>query len=382
VPGSTLRRLRVPIACGVLALALATIAMIPSLKAAGWSLTALPRVDATTGMGAAARAIDPSFYLVQQDAYDGQFYWGIAVDPIATGSVHRFFDTASYRYGHPLYGWLGWLGSAGQPRAAAAALLVIGFLSVLAAAVAAGCLGLVRGSSGWEGLFVALNPGLLYSAAHDLAEPLAAALLLGALNGYVRRRRLLMLSCLVVLPLVKEVLVLVPFALVAWEQLRRRRVAHALPILATVLPAAAWWAYARFHLGAWFTSGDNALGTPFAGWWNALEVAGIRSYDATWSVAQLGEATIVGLAALLGLLAVATLAALRARGPVDLAFLALAVVVACLAPNGTQLLRDAFRNTSLLLVLVPFVIASPPPLPRWPGRRAAGSSTATPPSPT
>lgn len=367
----------------MVALALATIAVIPSLKPVGWNVTALPRVDATTGMGAEARAIDPSFYLVQQDAYDGQFYWGIAVDPLATGSLHRSFDNASYRYGHPLYGWLGWLGSAGQAPAAAAALLVVGLVSLFAAAVAAGCLGLARGSSGWEGLFVALNPGLLYSATHDLAEPLAAALLLAALNGYVRGRRLLMLGCLVLLPFAKEVLVLVPFALLAWELLRRRiDVGRALAVLVTVLPAAAWWTYARLHLGAWFTSGDNALGAPFTGWANALEVAGIRSYDATWSVAQLGEATIVGLAALLGLLAVAVLVASRIRGPIDPVFLALAAVVACLAPIGTQLLRDAFRNTSLLLVLVPFVIASPPPRPTWPGRHAAGSSQAPEPSPT
>jgi hypothetical protein len=367
----------VPAACGLVALALSGIAIVPSLEPANWSVTALPRVASNTAMGAAARKIDPGFYTVDQDAYDGQFYWGIAIDPLATGTLHGSFDKASYRYGHPLYGWLGWLGSAGQAPAAAAALLAVGLASLLAAAIVAGALGLARGSSGWEGLFVALNPGLLYSAAHDLGEPLAAALLLGALYGYVRGRRALMLGCLVLLPLAKEVLVLVPFALLLWELLRRRLVvARAAPVLASVLPAAAWWTYSRLHLGAWFTTGDNALGAPFAGWRNALHVAGIRSYDPTWSVAQLGEATIVGLAAILGVLAVTALAGLRLRAPVDPIYLALAAVVACLAPNGTQLLRDAFRNTSLLLVLVPFVIASAPLRPVWPGRRDAETSTA------
>jgi hypothetical protein len=373
----------VPAACGLVALALSGIAIVPSLEPANWSVTALPRVATNTAMGAAARKIDPGFYTVDQDAYDGQFYWGIAIDPLATGTLHGSFDKASYRYGHPLYGWLGWLGSAGQAPAAAAALLAVGLASLLAAAIVAGALGLARGSSGWEGLFVALNPGLLYSAAHDLGEPLAAALLFGALYGYVRGRRLLALGCLAALPLAKEVLVLVPLVLAMWELLHRRsRIAGILPFLATILPSAVWWTYARLHLGAWFTSGDTALGTPFVGWKNALVTAGIRSYDAVWSVSQLGEATIVALAALLGLLALAALAALRLRGPVDPIYLAVLAVVACLAPNGTQLLRDAFRNTSLVLVLVPFVIASPPLRPRWPERLAGGSSEATPPSPT
>jgi hypothetical protein len=383
VPGSIFARPLAPAACGLVALALAAIAVIPSLKPAGWSVTALPRVDASTGMGAAARAIDPGFYVVQQDAYDGQFYWGVAIDPLGTGSLHRSFDNPPYRYGHPLYGWLGWLASAGQARAAAAALLAVGLASLLAAAVAAGYLGLARGSSGWEGLFVALNPGLLYSAAHDLGEPLAAALLLGALNGYVRGRRRLMLACLVALPFAKEVLVLVPIVFAAWELLRRRSgLARMLPFVASVLPAAAWWVYARLHLGAWFTSGDSALGAPFVGWKNAFVIAGFRSYDSVWSVSQLGEATIVSLAAVLGLVGLAAVVALRTRGPIDPLYLALGIVVACLAPKATVIMRDAFRNTSLLLVLVPFVIASPPPRPRWPARRGAGSSPAPEPSPT
>src|SRR4051812_49291681 len=111
-----------PLACGVLAVALSATAIVASIRPEGWSLTALPRVDAATPMGAAARARDPSFHTVHPGAYDGQFYWGIAVDPIATGNVHQAFDTASYRYGHPLYGWLGWLFSAGQARAAPDAL--------------------------------------------------------------------------------------------------------------------------------------------------------------------------------------------------------------------------------------------------------------------
>jgi hypothetical protein len=354
-------RLLVPGAYGVLAVILAIVAMIPSLRPAGWSLTVLPRVGAGTPMGQAAKAVDPSFRLVDQGSYDGQFYWGIAVDPIAHGTVHDSFDTASYRYGHPLFGWLGWVASAGQARAAAPALAVLGLLSLFAAAASAASLARARGRAATAALFVALNPGLLYAAAHDLAEPLCVALLLTALYGYVRKRRTLMLVSLAFLPLAKETLVLVPLALAAWQLVRRiGRRRDVVWLTATVLPAVAWWTYARLTLGGWFTSGDNALGAPFAGWARALVDAGRHSYDTDAGLNQLGEATIVVLVVLLAVLALGALRALRLRDPIDLVYLLLAAVTLCLAPIATVLLRDALRNTSILLALVPAVA-----VPRW-----------------
>jgi len=330
---------------GLLAVALTVAAMIPSLRAAGWSVTALPRVDAQTGMGAAARRIDPGFRLVHPGSYDGQFYWGIAVDPIAAGDVHQAFDTASYRYGHPLYGWLGWLFSAGQASAAAAALVAVSLVAMFAAAAPLGPR---------RGLFVALNPGLLYAAAHDLGEPLAAALLIGAL---VTGRRWVMLACFAFLPLAREQLVLVPLAFAVWALWRRRDAREAALLVSTAAPALVWWIYARITLGAWFTTGGDAIGVPFAGWKRAFLDAGVNSYSPDGAQNMLGESTIVVYVALLALLVLATLAALRLRTPVQLAFLPLAVIAACLVPKATTLLRDGLRNTALLVALVPLVFA-------------------------
>ena len=133
---------------GGAALVAALLALIPALRPADWSLTALPRVASNTGMGAAALARDPHFHVVRTGDYDGQFYWGIAVDPIATGDVHQSFDTASYRYGHPLLGWLGWGLSAGQARAVPAALLAVGVLSLVLAAFGASLLDVGLGGAG------------------------------------------------------------------------------------------------------------------------------------------------------------------------------------------------------------------------------------------
>ena len=371
-----MRRLRwIPIACGALAVLLTVATMIPSLRPAGWSLTVLPRVDSGTGMGDAARAIDPGFRTIHPSAYDGQFYWGVAVDPIATGDVHQYFDTARYRYGHPLYGWLGWLFSAGQARAAPYALAVVSLAAMLLAAVGASLLGRTTGRDGWDGLFVAVNPGLLYAGAHTLAEPVCAALLVGGMLAYVRGRLPAALACFALLPLSKEPLILVPLAVAAWGLVRRRiRIHEAALLAATALPAIVWWTYARIHLGAWFTSGESTtFSAPLGGWKRALIDAGVNSYSSDGNQNQLGEVTVIVIVALAGLLLIASLLALRLRGPVEAAFLPLAGLMAFLGVAATANQRDILRVTSVLIVLVPFVIASPAVLPLRRGGSARAS---------
>jgi hypothetical protein len=63
-------------------------------------------------------------------------------------------------------------------------------------------------------------------------------------------------------------------------------------------------------------------------------------------------------------LAVALLVALRLRTPVHAIYVPLMLLALCLAPRATVLLRDVLRNLSVLLLLVPFVVALPPLLPR------------------
>ena len=330
----------------------------------------MPRVDSTTKLGAAARALDRDFHTVHPGAYDGQFYWGIAIDPLATGNVHHLLDKPSYRYGHPLYGWLGWLLGGGHPKAVPAAMAVVGLVSLFAAAAIAAALGLGRGRSGWEGLFVALNPGLITAATIDLGEPLAAALMLGAFAGLVTGRRTPAWVCLALLPLAKEPLIVVLVAVVGWELLQHRP-RRAVVFATAGLPALAWWTYARIQLGAWFTSGDTALGLPPAGWRRAL-----FSPSTTSTGAAHRFAAVIVLAVLLVVFAITAVRALRLRGPVDLSYLALAAIAACLAPNATLAFTTALRNTSLLLVLVPFVIAPPPLVPTAGGTERPAAAVA------
>jgi hypothetical protein len=224
---------------------------------------------------------------------------------------------------------------------------------LFAAVAAAAALGLGRGRAGWEGLFVALNPGLISSAAHDLAEPLAAALLVGAIAAYLGGRRATAWICLALLPLSKEPLLVASLAVVVWE-LTQHRLRRAATFATAAIPALLWWTYTRVHLGAWFTTGDTALGLPLAGWSRTL-------FDARGGEGR-GVAVAI-LASIVILLALGCVRALRRRGPVELAYLALAAIAACLAPNATREFSTALRNTAFLVVLFPFVVTSPQLLP-------------------
>jgi hypothetical protein len=201
-----------------------------------------------------------------------------------------------------------------------------------------------------------LNPGLVFAVNTDTSEPLGAALLLLGLTAYVRGRRGWAVGLLAALCFVKEPLVLVPLAIGAWELWRTRR--PPLVVLA-VVPAALWWVYLRIQLGAFpVGQGRERLTAPFLGWLHGLSGAARQSWDRGIDTAQLGQAAValiivVGLAIL-----VAAVVALRLRNVVAPAFLAIAALYACITPNGVQYPKDLIRELALVLILLPFVLAS------------------------
>jgi hypothetical protein len=337
--------------CALLAVVVAGAAMTTLLRSADWNPRVLAHVDSRSRLYVAASALDPGFRGVHSAGYDGQFYWGIAVDPLALGSVHRYFDKPSYRYGHPLYGWLGWLVSGGQATAAPVALVAAGLGSLALAAGLAVVLSIAYGGLGWEGLIVALNVGLIVAAMNDLAEPLAAALLLAALVSLRAGWRAVAWCCLALLPLAKEPLLIVVAAVVVWELLRGHRRSAAVFATATI-PALLWWIYARMRFGAWFTSGTSALGLPFVGWGQSLLSGRSEAHVSTLHHGL----SVAALIALIVVFAIGAARALRLRSREDLAYLGLAALAACLALNATASFTTALRNVSFLVILLPFVL--------------------------
>jgi len=352
------RRHLVPLACAVVALASAGAGVMASLHWEGWDTSALVRMHYRLRVAKLAVRDQPTFNLrTTSGFYDGAYFYSIARDPIATGEAHHLLDEAPYYWGHPAYGWAAWLASGGgRPRAIPDALLAVGLLSMLLAGAAASLLARAVGWSPWGGLVVALNPGLVFAVNVDTSEPFGAALLLIGLTAYLRGRRGWALGLFAALCFVKEPLVLVPLAIAAWELWRTRRPTFT---AAAVVPAALWWLYLRIHLGAFpFGQGSERLTAPFAGWKRALLDAASQSWNGNVDTAQLGQAAVpliivVGLA-----IVVAGFYALRLRSVVAPAFLAIALLYACITPNGVQYPKDLIRELAIVLTLVPFVIVA------------------------
>ena len=351
------RRLLVPVACGLAAAGLAGLAVVAAARPQGGDLSALVRMAAQPPLGPDALARDPSFHVLPKNSYDGQFYWAVAADPLATGSVHDDLDDPPYRYGHPLYSWLALLASGGQVRALPEALVATGLLAMFVAGTAAGLLAVSLGRSAWWGLAVAVNPGLLVAVMNDLAEPLAAALLLLGLLAYVRGRRGAAIAAFALASFAKEPLLLVAPALAAWELVRRRTTLRdAAALAAAPLPALAWWVWLRVQLGSWpFAGGAGGLGTPLEGWRRALLENGRKLYLLDPDTYQMADAHIALLLATGALLAVLAAVALRLRGPADAAFLPLVLILVCVTIAVTGYPKDLLRAAAFALVLAPFL---------------------------
>jgi hypothetical protein len=346
-----------PFACAIAAATTAGLAVIVSLSSQSWSTTSLVRMHDTLPLATLAVRDDPGFRLRRHSGfYDGAFFYAIARDPLATGEAHHLLKEAPYYWGHPGYGWLAWIASVGgRPRAVPGALLAVGLLSILVAGAAASLVAMALGWTGWGGLAVALNPGLLFAVANDTSEALGAALLFAGLATYLRGRRHWAIACLAALCLVKEPLALVPLALAAWELWRRRPPLTA----AAIVPALAWWVYLRIHLGRFpFGQGSERLTAPFLGWERGLVAAAKQSWSPGIDTAQLGQAAVPLIVAVALAILVAAIFALRLRTPLDLAYLALVALYACITPNGIQYPKDLIRELALVSALLPFVLAT------------------------
>jgi len=304
----------------------------------------------------------PFSFVAGASHYDGVYYYAIARDPLVQGQAHELIDSASYRYGHPAYGWLAWiLSGGGRPGAVPAALLAASLVGLCLAAAAASVLARDLGMSPWWGLSIALNPGLLFAVSVDASETVAVALTLLALLAWRRERWLTAGVAIAAGCFTKEPLVLVPAGLLVWETVQWARLGRpstlsrrAAAIVAGPLLYALWIAYVGWEFTIFPFEQIHQLEAPPHGWNDTLARA--RDFVATGAYAQDGMLTPALLAATAGALLLGLARAIRVRAPHDPIY-ALLVLVA-LASNWLVLLfpKDLVRVIALPFALLPFVL--------------------------
>jgi hypothetical protein len=229
----------------------------------------------------------------------------------------------------------------------------------------AGTAALIAGELGWSpwiGLFVALQPGLIYSVTIDTSEPVGAALRLFALLAW-RGRWKAALPALAFLCFVKEWFVVVPAGLAIWELVRGRERhrgrhggARVIALLIAPLPLLVWHAYLHHVFGEWPAQGaPDVFDVPPIGWLKAMRgdsAMGTGSFDQV-NVGHIGLPLLVLTGALL---LIGSARAMRLRTPFDAAFLAFIPIIAAL--NSVTLLypKDAIRTLAVPLALLPAAV--------------------------
>jgi len=183
--------------------------------------------------------------------YDGQFFFFIAADPIG---ARPYLDNAGYRYGRPLYPLVARVLAVGKVGALPWTLLLLGIAAVGAATFALAAVLARMGAPPWYGAIVGAYPGIFNAVSHDLAEPLAYALVALALLAWPRR--LLLAAALFGLAgVTRETTLVFPVVLGLWLVLKERRRRDGGVLLAiSLLPYVAL----KAGLAAWLGS----LGAP------------------------------------------------------------------------------------------------------------------------
>lgn len=361
----------VALICAAVAFIVALTAAWTSMWSAGGGTSALIRIPKQEPLGRYVTELHDDWTFVEPATrYDGLYYYAIAQDPLAKGEQHTLIDAPAYRYGHPGHGWLAAMVSLGSEARLPAALLLLGLAGMAAAAWALSRLAVLLGASPWLGLFVAVNPGLIYAVTVDTPESTGIAVMGLGLVAYLRKRVWVAGALFVLLCLIKEAFVFVPMGLGIFELVRHSRgerdpdLLYKLGILALgPLALAAWFVYLHGQLGLWpFAEGPENITLPVVGFVETLRFAAIQQNGAEF---QLGQASLPLLLALAAGMIAGLVRSLRMRSPLDPIFALSAALIFCLSWLALLYPKDMWRNISILTYLAPLVFLARVP---WAGK--------------
>jgi hypothetical protein len=210
----------------------------------------------------------------QNQSYDGQFFYRLALSPFSTAEWDHGvrFDVPALRASRITYPLLARAVTLGHDRWVPAALLVVNVLATAVLGLGGSLLARRAGRRWWLGLVVVLIPGAIYGAVLDLADVVALALAVFALGAVLDHRWVAAGTLFALAALTREstLLLVVASAVVLVSEHRARRhrgdpVAASWPVV--VIPAVVYggWQLAVHHLwGRFSTSGSANFGAPFA----------------------------------------------------------------------------------------------------------------------
>ena len=325
---------------GLLVAALYAIAVFPGLRRAQY--------DPSVFIMAGDRFVDrerldaPIIVRNHSDGYDGEFYYGLALDPwpAADGSHGVTPDFPAARGQRILYPLIAWVASFGDAKLVPAALVLVNLVAAGVAAAAAA--GLARAASlpRWVPFAIALWPGFMITVTHDTTELVPQAFVLLALWAFAVDRLWLFALLAGLAPLAREVNVLLPASFFVWSAiaaLRQRSTASLRPVIAgalAVAPCLVWRGILVIALQSPVAASSD-LGWPGLGWLQTVArvVAGTAGHPTALAVLGVAAVTSAGFIVLVA----SHLPAAARHGsiaPVTLAWASLAILMTLLTAGG------------------------------------------------
>lgn len=202
--------------------------------------------------------------------YDGQYYYRLAVDPLAG---RRGLDRPAYRSQRILYPLLAHAAALGDRERVPAAMVLINGCAVAVGTLCLALLLRLNGISPLLSLGYAAYVGTVACFWRDLAEPVAYALIGAALVVWHGRRPGLTLALLLLALLAKEATLLFVAAFVAHLALRRAWRALGALVATVIVPYALWQLALSIAFGQMGLAGtDRPPRLPLGG------LAGVRDH--------------------------------------------------------------------------------------------------------
>jgi hypothetical protein len=286
---------------------------------------------------------------------DAEFFWLVARDPFADGSIFRPFAHEmgdAYRYGRVLFPFLAWVLVLGRTSLVQWSLMAVDVVR-FGVTVALACEWAARRRADVQrGIAVLLVPAMWFALVLAVSEPLVFALVLALylLDEDGHRGAAFATAALLLLAREAAIVALVPLVIrdVATGGMRR-----AATWVLVVVPLLAWWTWVHARVGEWpfldpSISRREALSAPFVGVVTIIR----EGADANqWLAFILGAVTVA---------AAIRVFQTRRWFPVAHGALAFAAVIPLLGANAWRYPGEAIRllgAAQLLIVLT--VIGAP-----------------------